>query len=1335
MHNDLLTSGQRNMVRDLLALVADRAEREARLPAAFAAADAAAADELARTCRKLDERLKAQLREAETLAQETVRRVTEHFQAVDGATRRTYTDDRNAIEDMAAENEKKAAAKLEESLWLTDTVYEAHRDQPREQFDQRCKVLELLREEASETLDKTRTLLQQSRVRVNFDQSPAHADSQPTSDDPDVAIESAMARLREHAEAIASMRLPALFKGVRPFALGALIVALAAGGGWMVDGPRTAGIAAGAAVVGAAILLGILNLIARSSTKRHWASVQLAHRDALAVHEQCIAKAERDRDARISELAQTRDNEIAAARKRYEPVIEEIRRRLTAKLEVVDEKYPRLLREAAERREADLAEAQRHYDETTTRARQEHAQQWSEARDRIAARRAELRETYEREWRELETQWNEGVARAASLREAIARDDHRMFPAWTDERWNGWTPPSTFPPAVRFGSFRVDLASLEGGLPNDPRLALPESFPTAFDLPATLSFPGSEGHSSLLIEAAEHSEEAVSLLQVVMLRLLTCLPPGKVRFTILDPVGLGQNFAGFMHLADYNDAFVGGKIWTEPRHIDQRLTDLTEHMENVIQKYLRNEFETINQYNEQAGEIAEPYRFLVIADFPVNFSETAAKRLASIVNSGARCGVHTLIVADSRQKMPPGIDLADVRRNSVCLRWETPKRQSSETSKDNESGGASRPSPRFVLADADYERFSFTPDPPPSEEFTTRVLHIVGREALDSTRVEVPFDVIAPADKDLWSLSTETDLRIALGRTGATKLQYMTLGRGTAQHALVAGKTGSGKSTLLHALITNLALWYSPDEVEMYLVDFKKGVEFKTYASHRLPHVRAVAVESDREFGISVLQRLDQELQRRGERYRQVGVQDLAGFRKASPGERMPRTLLIIDEFQELFTEDDKIAQDASLLLDRIVRQGRAFGMHVLLGSQTLGGAYSLARSTLGQMGVRIALQCSEADSYLILSDDNAAARLLSRPGEAIYNDASGTLEGNSPFQVVWLPDERREVQLKRVESLAERALSDQSRALPPPIVFEGNIPADASRNHLLADFIESPRLGEPPTAWLGEAIAIKDPTAVPFRRLSGGNLLIVGQRDDAALAMLAVSLISLSLQHVPSRSNGAAGGAQFWFFDGSPAEAHQGEYLTALAESVPQDVRLIRPREAPDAVAEIAAELERRQDADLTDPREAPPIYMFLYGAQRFRNLRNEEDFGFSMDSSKPPSPGAQLAAILRDGPPHGIHALIWCDSMNTVSRMFDRQALRHFEHRVLFQMSASDSTALIDTPQASKLGFHRALYLCEEDGQMEKFRPYAAPPRDWLAQLRARFDSVKRSNVHTSK
>src|SRR5260370_408755 len=102
----------------------------------------------------------------------------------------------------------------------------------------------------------------------------------------------------------------------------------------------------------------------------------------------------------------------------------------------------------------------------------------------------------------------------------------------------------------------------------------------------------------------------------VMLRMLTAIPPSKVRFTIIDPVGLGRSFASFMHLADFDELIVNHRIWTDSLQIDQRLKDLTDHMENVIQTYLRNDYPTIDEYNAQAGEVAEPYRLLVVANFP-----------------------------------------------------------------------------------------------------------------------------------------------------------------------------------------------------------------------------------------------------------------------------------------------------------------------------------------------------------------------------------------------------------------------------------------------------------------------------------------------------------------------------------------------------------------------------------------------------------------------------------------------------------------------------------------------------------------------------------------------
>jgi len=401
----------------------------------------------------------------------------------------------------------------------------------------------------------------------------------------------------------------------------------------------------------------------------------------------------------------------------------------------------------------------------------------------------------------------------------------------------------------------------------------------------------------------------------------------------------------------------------------------------------------------------------------------------------------------------------------------------------------------------------------------------------------------------------------------------------------------------------------------------------------------------------------------------------------------------------------------------------------VILGSQTLGGAYSLARATIGQMAVRIALQCSESDSYLILSDDNAAARLLARPGEAIYNDQGGLVEGNNPFQIAWLGEELRDRYLVGIRRLAEKR---GLRRREPLIVFEGNVPAELPRNALLAAFVEhSPEAPEAvaadarsapaPAAWLGEAIAIKDPTAAVFRRQSGANLLVVGQRDDAAIGLL----FSGSLGLVAQRPD-----ARIFLFDALPPDSPEAGTLGRLAELLPAAVRAVEWRDVADAIGEVHAELERRQRGEGPD---AYPIFLVFAGLHRYRTLRQEEDFGFgASDPDAPPRPEKQFATLLREGPLHGIHTMAWVDTANNLNRTLDRQGMKEFEQRVLFQMGQSDSSTLMDSPAASKLGLHRAIYFSEESGVAEKFRPYEAPPADWVegvaAALRERTGAAQR-------
>jgi S-DNA-T family DNA segregation ATPase FtsK/SpoIIIE len=890
-------------------------------------------------------------------------------------------------------------------------------------------------------------------------------------------------------------------------------------------------------------------------------------------------------------------------------------------------------------------------------------------------------------WDDIEADWQQEMTPIYQAIDEVNAEAAERFPAWSAAFLDLWTAPVEFTPVAKFGHLDLDLAKDPEGLPKDPRLALPG--PAKVTVPLALTFPN---QGSLLFENSESGGQTVlGTLNNIVLRLLSTTPPGKLSFTIIDPVGLGQSFAGIMHLADYEESLINRRIWTQRDQIEERLAELGEHIEKVIQMYLRNEYETITEYNAKAGSVAEKYHFLVVADFPSTFSDVAVKRLQSIALSGPRCGIFTLIHWDQRQPSPDGFVPDDLRKNSICIR---------------KSGSG------LVLGKHQLELgATLAFDPPPDDELAASLTHKIGQSSIDSNRVQVPFLQIAPKPEDMWTVETTNELRIPIGRTGATKLQYLAIGKGTRQHALFAGKTGSGKSTLFHVIITNLALACSPEQVEFYLIDFKKGVEFKCYASKHLPHAKVVAIESDREFALSVLQRVDEELKRRGDMFRKLGVQDIAGYKRNGGTEPMPRSLLIIDEFQEFFVQDDPIAQSASLLFDRIVRQGRAFGIHVLLGSQTLGGAYSLARATLGQMVIRVALQCNEADSYLIMDENNSAPRLLSRPGEGIYNDAAGAMEGNSPFQVVWLPDDERDLWLDRANELADR----RHERYPSPIVFEGNAPSDVRENDLLRAALDSTPSAPPYLAkcWLGAPNSIKGPTELAFQRQSGSHLLIVGQRDEASAVMMGLSMIALAAQF-------PKGAAKFVLFHAAVPGSTEAAFVDRIIRAMPGLV-VAQGQEVSTAMSDLAAELKSRI-ANESPTHLAPATFIFIHGLHKFKKLRHEDDFSFSSDSGAGANPGAQLNEIISEGSSYGMHIFTTIDTLNSVNRFMNRKALTEFEMRVVFQMSSNDSASLIDSPKAGDLGLHRALFYNEHEGTLETFRPYAPPDSEWLDEAAAK-------------
>ena len=204
---------------------------------------------------------------------------------------------------------------------------------------------------------------------------------------------------------------------------------------------------------------------------------------------------------------------------------------------------------------------------------------------------------------------------------------------------------------------------------------------------------------------------------------------------------------------------------------------------------------------------------------------------------------------------------------------------------------------------------------------------------------------------------------------------------------------------------------------------------------------------------------------------------------------------------------------------------------------------------------------------------------------------------------------------------------------------------------------------------------------------------------------------VALGAEDAPARSL-----SQFYVLDGTRPESPEAGTWQRIADALPHKIEVAGPRDTARVIGEIAAELARREAAGDED---APPIYLVIFNGGRFRDLRRgEDDFSFSMDRDKPPSPDKQWAEILRNGPAWGIHTLVWCDSYNNVNRMLDRMAMREFEMRVAFQMSAADSSSLLDNPAAAKLRQHRGLFASEDLGTLEKFRPYGVPTDEWLGR-----------------
>ncbi|MDR0515297.1 MAG: hypothetical protein LBG81_09110 [Coriobacteriaceae bacterium] len=415
-----------------------------------------------------------------------------------------------------------------------------------------------------------------------------------------------------------------------------------------------------------------------------------------------------------------------------------------------------------------------------------------------------------------------------------------------------------------------------------------------------------------------------------------------------------------------------------------------------------------------------------------------------------------------------------------------------------------------------------------------RVQEVVAARLEASSKPQLPVvpleEIIAQDIEEPWQHRSLTELRATIGRKGRNGLLTFELRSESPPNAsvLIGGAVGQGKSNLLMDIIYSLCCAYGPDELELLLLDFKQGVEFKRFDANSrgenwLPHARVLCLESNQTFGLAVLSYVDNELERRSSAFKQTvlpdgstGVSSLKAYREAT-GRPLPRILVVIDEFHRLFEGERENTEAAVGLLENIAKQGRTYGVHLILASQTISGITAMGARKEGifaQFPVRLSLKNTAAESQAIMSMGNKAASELSFRGEVILNQNTGMDPQNSNER--GLSAYADPAVFASVQAQLWRKQHDR-----PPLMLNGKAFAQVPEQRL-ADHLCTSMNDEALELWLGQGVTIgieehngrPAVSDVPYRlrltRNADQGVALIGP-DDEHMPVVPSVLASLS--------------------------------------------------------------------------------------------------------------------------------------------------------------------------------------------------------------------------------
>ena len=760
-------------------------------------------------------------------------------------------------------------------------------------------------------------------------------------------------------------------------------------------------------------------------------------------------------------------------------------------------------------------------------------------------------------------------------------------------------------------------------------------------------------------------QKAHQVVNSLVGRLMASSSPGKLNVAMIDAEEMDGTCDVFKFLN--RNIF---QILARPEDIRKYLDEKERHIGNIIQNLLLGSVKSLYDYN-QAKENKEPYHVIVIEDFPIGFNSESLSLLQKILKNGVRAGVNVIMLVNE-DKIDSSEDTRKAYNSSnmgqlerICSVYDL--------TKNNEQ--------------IDFDSFT--------EEHLRKIVQYVNSGVEIRKEEAILFADYMTNQSEWWQRRSAKYIEIPFGMSEDRQIQKLKITQESGQNsAVVIGIPGSGKSVFLHALICNAAINYSPDELNMYLIDFS-GVEFNSYALHNLPHARVIAPEAEREFGLSILNELVEEGARRMELCRNNDVSNIVDLKAKNPSLHIPRLLVIIDEFQKIFEiENDLISREANAKIHTIIQEFRKFGINLVLATQKLPSSSILPKDLIAN---RVVFKSSPADfSSLISLPINGKVPQL-HTGECIYNSESGSPYDNHKVQGFLVTKHDIDKLLNQISEFSDNLHYQRKHDM---VVFRGN-DLPEFRNRRVARCHQTPsNIPESIGIYLGESISIHETDVCAIlRKESANNILILGGESHVAQRIAYYATISASTAHTDQS-------ATFVTLNFMRREDTLNEELQSVFESLPFSSQIVsKTAEIIESLTAIKEEIdERRKDEE----RPQDHIYLSIYAFQLARMFDKGGRRGDDVSES-----GVLLDYILKNGPAVGVFTIMQCDNWDNLSRIGN--PLSSFTYRVALQMTENDSNKITSSSIASKLfvfnrpsSVFRAYFRDNNRNINIKFKPY---------------------------